>query len=119
VGALVVGTGYLYNPNGRKVLSYREVKQWRHGHAIVGPDEVFPKTYIRINGDMYYLDMNALTDSDFEEIPHLSRRVAVGVCECVIEGLRRERSRIRTGTSSTVSLTRYRSRRPNHRPISR
>ncbi len=61
LGTLVVGTGYLYNPNGRKILSYREVKQWEHGHAIVGPDEVYPQTYIRINGDMYYLDMNALT----------------------------------------------------------
>lgn len=67
LGALVVGTGFVYNPAGRRIISHHEVPNWSNGRAIVDPNELYPQDYITIDGQKYYLDMDSLADSDFEE----------------------------------------------------
>lgn len=72
IGCLVVGTGFVYNPNCKKIILYEHVTQWSRGKAIVGPDELYPHDSIRIGRETYYLDMNVFDDSDFEENPSLT-----------------------------------------------
>lgn len=68
LGALVMAKAYVYNPMNKRIISCFKVESNRiSGKNEVDPDEFYPKHHIRIDGGYYYIDIDSLDESDFEQ----------------------------------------------------
>lgn len=66
LGFLVAQHSYVFNPSKRKIIFESQVKEWKEGRAVTETMEFFPEDYIKINGEIYYLDLISMKESDFE-----------------------------------------------------